>query len=717
MKKLLLAFICVILLLPSRADDGMWIPALLDKTRYDRMVQLGCKLSAEDIYSVNNSSLKDAVILFDRGCSGVVVSGSGLIFTNHHCGYGAIQSHSSLEHDYLTNGFVANSRSEELPNPNVTVSFLVKMSDVTDKILSGVSASLSEWNRKAKVQENSDALIAELSKTSSNKFVVKPLYNENQYFLYEYEVYTDIRLVAAPPSNIGKFGGDTDNWVWPRHTGDFSVFRIYAGKDNKPAPYSTENVPYKPKKYVPVSIKGVAEDDFTMVYGYPAMTDQYLAAREVELLVELSLPQKVELRRVRLNIMEDEMNINLQARIQYAAKHAGVSNAWKKWEGMIKGLSAVDAVAKKQDMELKFQQWISQDQARSSKYGGLFKKFDENLNIYQKYLPVFDYYNEAVLGSEIIVQASRFYTFLNKNTALDDAAFQAELKKYIQTLDVHYKNYSQAIDKRMFISLLQLYRKNITPEFHPEIFATINSKYKGDISRWADMVFEKSVLVSKESFTAVLDNWNKSSRKKLLADPALNTYLSFYSLLIGKVANPYNACILSNDSLYRIYMRGLSEFHSDRILFPDANQTLRVSYGQVEGYSPNDGVRYGYYTTVDGIMEKKDSTISDYVVSPKLTELWKAKDYGQYADSTGQLRVCFVASNHTSGGNSGSPVFNGSGELIGLNFDRCWEGTMSDIYYDPTLCRNIILDSRYMLFVLEKISGADHLIQELKIVK
>ena len=356
MKKLLLAFVCVVLLLPSRADDGMWVPALLDKTRYDRMVQLGCKLSAEDIYSVNNSSLKDAVILFDRGCSGVVVSESGLIFTNHHCGYGAIQSHSSLEHDYLTNGFVANSRSEELPNPGVTVSFLVKMSDVTDKILSGVDPNLTEFNRKTKVQENSDALIAEMSKTSANKFVVKPLYNENQYFLYEYEVYTDIRLVAAPPSNIGKFGGDTDNWVWPRHTGDFSVFRIYAGKDNKPAPYSTDNVPYKPKKYVPVSIKGVAEDDFTLVYGYPAFTDQYLAAREVELMVNLSLPQKVELRRVRLNLMEDEMNVNPLARIQYAAKHAGVSNAWKKWEGKIKGLNAVDAVEKKQEMEQEFKQ-------------------------------------------------------------------------------------------------------------------------------------------------------------------------------------------------------------------------------------------------------------------------------------------------------------------------------------------------------------------------
>ena len=347
----------------------------------------------------------------------------------------------------------------------------------------------------------------------------------------------------------------------------------------------------------------------------------------------------------------------------------------------------------------------------------MFKKFDANFKVYERYSPVFDYYNEAVLGSEILVLASRFYSFLNKNSSLEDDAFKAEFKKYIQTLDVYFKNYSPAIDKRVFVSFLQLYRKNISAEFHPEIFTTINAKYKGDISRWADMVFEKSVLVSQERFNAALEKWNKNSRKKLFADPALNTFLSFYSVLLDKVANPYNACILSNDSLYRIYMRGLSEFHSDRILFPDANQTLRVSYGQVEGYSPNDGVRYGYYTTIDGIMQKNDSTISDYVVSPKLMELWKAKDYGQYADSTNQLRVCFVASSHTSGGNSGSPVFNANGELIGLNFDRCWEGTMSDIYYDPTLCRNIILDSRYLLFVLDKVSGAGHLVQELKIVK
>lgn len=717
MRRLLIVLISILLLLPARADEGMWIPMLLDKTRYDRMQALGCKLTPEDIYSVNNSSLKDAVLLFDRGCSGVVVSDAGLIFTNHHCGYGAIQNHSTLEHDYLTDGFIANSRSEELPNPGVTVSFLVKMDDVTSRILKDVTESMTETDRKFKIQENIDVLISESSRNNKNRFIVKPLYNENQYFIYEYEVYTDIRLVAAPPSNIGKFGGDTDNWVWPRHTGDFAVFRIYADKNNRPATYSPDNVPYKPKKYVPVSIKGVAEDDFTMVYGYPAVTDQYLTSNEVDLMLNLQLPQKVELRRIRLNIMKEEMDADPLTRIKYAAKYAGVSNAWKKWEGMIKGLTAVDAVSKKKVMEQQFSQWVAQDATRKATYQNLFDKFNANHEVYKRYALVVDYYGESVLATELISQASRLYTFMNKNFALDDAAFLNELKKHVQGMEGFYKNYDQGIDKRILVRMLQSYRKNIAPEFYPDIFTTIDTRYKGDYNKWADYIFSKSLLSSKEKLHEFVNNWNKNSKKKLNADPAISTFLSFYGVLAGKVAEPYNQAIVSNDSLYRIYMRGLQEFHQDRILFPDANQTLRVSYGQVQGYSPTDAVRYGYYTTIDGIIEKQDSTISDYVVSPKLIELWKAKDYGQYADSTGQLRVCFAASNHTSGGNSGSPVFNARGELIGLNFDRCWEGTMSDIYYDPALCRNIVLDSRYMLFVIEKISGARHLIEELQIVR
>ena len=717
MKKLLLAVLSIFLLLPTHADDGMWIPMLLDKTRYDRMLELGCKLSIEDIYSVNNSSLKDAVVLFDRGCSGVVVSNTGLLFTNHHCGFGAIQSHSTLEHNYLVNGFVANTREEELPNPAVTVSFLVKMEDVTNLILNGITDNINEIDRKSKIQENIDNLITASSKKSTNKFVVKPLYNENQYFIYDYEVYTDVRLVAAPPSNIGKFGGDTDNWVWPRHTGDFSVFRIYADKNNRPAPYSVDNIPYTPKKFVPVSIKGVAENDFTLVYGYPAVTDQYLTAREVNLMVDLQLPQKVELRRVRLNIMKEEMDADPLTRIQYAAKYAGVSNSWKKWEGMIKGLKAVDAVSKKKELEQKFHTWVLQDETRKVKYEKLFDQFNSNYNNFEKFATIVDYYSESVLATEIITQASRLYTFLNKNSSLDDAALQAELKKYIKTLDGYYKNYSAVIDKKTFISMMQLYKKKISPEFYPSIYTDIDKKFKGDFNLWANDLFSNSVLVSPNKFNAFADKWNKKSRKKLLSDPAIEAFLGFYGVLITKVADPYNKSLISIDSLYRVYMRGLEEFNSDRILFPDANQTLRVSYGQVKGYSPADAVKYQYYSTIDGIIEKQDSLISDYIVSPKLLELWKKKDYGQYADSTGQLRVCFIASNHTSGGNSGSPVFNANGELIGLNFDRGWEGTMSDVYYDPSLCRNIVLDSRYLLFVLDKVSGASHIINELQLIR
>lgn len=717
MKRLFFALLSIILFLPARGDDGMWIPMLLDQTRYERMVQLGCKLTPEDIYSVNNSSLKDAVILFDRGCSGVVVSDAGLLFTNHHCGYGAIQSHSTLDHDYLTDGFMANSRSEELPNPGMTVSFLVKMEDVTDIILKGVTGSMAEADRNARVQENTDSLVAALSKNNTNKFVVKPLYNDNQYFVYEYEVYSDIRLVAAPPSNIGKFGGDTDNWVWPRHTGDFSVFRIYAGKDNRPATYSPDNVPYKPKKYVPVSIRGVAENDFTMVYGYPAVTNQYLTAREVDLMVNLQLPQRVALRTVRLNIMQEEMNADPLTRIKYAAKYAGVSNAWKKWDGMIKGLNVVDAVSKKKEMEKEFMNWVLQEEARKLKYNDLFTQFNRNYDVFQKYALVVDYYSEAVLAPELLLQASRLYAFLHKNYGLADTAFHNQIQKYVAGMEGFYKNYSPVIDKKILIKMMQSYRKNISSEFYPELFTTVDQRYKGDFARWADDVFSRSVLVSRDKFKGFINKWNKNSRKKLLADPAVTAYLSFYGIIAGKVVGPYNQSISGNDSLYRIYMQGIREFNKGKVLYPDANQTMRVSYGQVKGYNPKDAVSYQYYTTVDGIIEKEDSTISDYVVSSKLMELWKKKDFGQYADSTGQLRTCFIASNHTSGGNSGSPVFNARGELIGLNFDRGWEGTMSDIYYDPSLCRNIILDSRYLLFVLDKVSGGSHLIRELNIVK
>lgn len=717
MKKYILLIVCIFLLFPVRADEGMWIPTLLGETRYNRMVELGCKLTPEDIYSINNASLKDAVVLFDRGCTGVLVSNEGLLFTNHHCGYGAIQNHSSLEHNYLANGYIANSRSEELPNPSLTVSFLVKMEDVTDKVLSNVNANLTEWDRQLIVQENISNIIAQVSNGSQNKFVIKPLYNNNQYFIYEYEVFTDVRLVAAPPSNIGKFGGDTDNWVWPRHTGDFSVFRIYADKNNKPAPYSPDNVPYKPKKFVPVSIKGVEENDFTMVYGFPATTDEYLTSQEIDLMVNLQLPQKVALRSIRLGIMKEEMDADPLTKIKYAAKYAGTSNAWKKWEGMIKGLKAADAVSKRIELEKSFNNWVLQDETRRNKYTNLFSDFGSNFGIYKKYALVVDYYNEAVLAVEILNQASRLFTFLNKNSLLPDSTFRTELKKYAKGMETYYKNYSSSIDKKTLKQLTLQYRNNIAAEYHPIVFSEIDSRFKGDIDAWSDYVFEKSILASQDKLNKFIGNWNKKSKEKVLKDPAVSAYLSFFSIVAGKVSEPYNKSVLKSDSLYRIYMQGLQEFNHNRLLYPDANQTLRISYGKVQGYSPADAINYQHYTTVDGIIEKQDSTISDYIVSSKLLELWKNKDYGQYADSLGKLRVCFIASNHTSGGNSGSPVFNANGELIGLNFDRCWEGTMSDIYYDPSLCRNIVLDSRYMLFVLEKISGAKHLINELQIIK
>lgn len=691
------------------ADDGMWIPLLLEKYNIEDMQKLGLKLSAEDIYSINNSSLKDAVVQFGGGCTGELISDEGLLITNHHCGYGSIQKLSSVQNDYLTDGFWAMNRSEELPNEGLSVSFLIEMKDVSKEVLSGITESTNEQDRATMVDKAIKGIIKTISESTHYKAIVKPFYYGNEYYLFVYEVFNDVRLVGAPPSSIGKFGGDTDNWMWPRHTGDFSMFRIYADKDNKPAAYSTDNVPYKPKKSFSINLKGVKENDFTMVYGFPGRTTEYLTSDAVSYIVDKRNPARIKLRDKKLSIMREEMMKSDKVRIQLSSKYAGVANGWKKWIGEKKGLERLDAITVKQEQEQKLQKWIGLEVKREAKYGKLLNDYQtistntENLSLASEYI------FEAVFGVEIIGFVSKFKS-LDK---LEDEALEKQIAKLKNAIKPFFKDYDLATDKRIMEALFEIYHQDQSKASQPEFFRTIEKKYKSDYAKFAEAVYSKSVFTSEEKLNKFLDNY---SNKKLTKDPIYMIFQSAIDFYYQTIYPTVSVEEGKKTKLNRDYMKALLDFSTDSILFPDANFTLRIAYGKVEGYEPKDGVEYKYYTTLGGLMEKKEMEVYDYIVDDKLVDLYQKKDYGDYSqDST--MHVCFAGSNHTTGGNSGSPVLNAEGHLIGVNFDRNWEGTMSDIMYDPDQCRNIALDIRYALFIVDKFAGAGYLINEMDIIK
>jgi len=697
------------------ADEGMWIPLFLKKYNIDDMQKKGFKLTAEDIYSVNNASLKDAVPIFGRGCTSMMVSEQGLLLTNHHCGYGQIQAHSSLDKDYLTNGFWAMSKEEELPNPGLSVTFLVRMEEVTDQVLSEVTDQISESQRQAIVARKSQEIILAATKGTHYQAKVKPFFSSNRYFLFVEEVFTDVRLVGAPPSAIGKFGGDTDNWMWPRHTGDFSVFRVYANKDNKPADYSQDNVPYKPKKHLKISMKGVEKGDFTMVLGYPGSTQEYLPSYAVDLVINQYNPHKIALRQTSIDIMLSEMTKDAGVRIKYSAKQAGVSNSWKKWIGESRGLIRLDAVNKKIAQETKFQKWADSDADLQIKYGSILPEYKAVYSEIGKYEHVMNYIFEDILSLELVRSARE----LNRLSDLNTEATPDELNKAKESVKAwangFYKDYYQGIDQKIFVAFLKMYADNISKEYQPETFNLINSKYKGDYQKFADDVYAKSFMVSQEKFNAFIDKFSLKSLKKLEADPFRKLYTEIIDIYRNKLDEPFNKLEAKVELLDRKYMQGLIEMEKDKKFYPDANFTLRVSYGQVDDYMPRNAVKYMPFTTVAGIIEKDNPDIYDYRVPQKLKDLYQAKDYGKYGKD-GELNVCFTASNHTTGGNSGSPVIDANGNLLGLNFDRNWEGTMSDIMYDPDQCRNITLDIRYALFLIDKYAGAGYLVEEMDLV-
>ncbi|MFD2244757.1 S46 family peptidase [Pontibacter ruber] len=702
----------------ARPDEGMWLPMLLKQLNESEMQKKGMKLTADDIYSINQSSLKDAIVSFGGFCTGEMISPEGLLLTNHHCGYGQIQQHSSVEKDYLTDGFWAMNRAQELPNPGLTATFIVRMEDVTKQILEGIPANVAEAEREAMIQRNMANVRRASTAGTHYDAVIKPYFYGNEYYMYITETFRDIRLVGAPPSSIGKFGGDTDNWMWPRHTGDFSMFRVYAGADNKPADYSPNNVPYKPKHHLPISLSGIKEGDFTLVFGFPGRTNEYLTSHAIQEIYEVSNPAKIKIRDTKLGILDKDMKASDAVRIQYAAKYASVANAWKKWIGESRGLRKANTIQKKKALEQQFNQWVAADATRQQKYGNLLAQFEQNYKKLDGITISRDYYMEAANGVELIRYAS---DYVKLNDLIQAKAPQEAINEQITRMEKgiagFYKDYNAPTDKKVFAALLGMYYNDIDPKMHPEAFKTVRQKYKGDFSKYADDVYSKSFLTSEAGARKVLQEVKTGKSQRLINDPAVQLASSINAYYNAKVLPTYTQVNDNLNLLYRTYITGLRVMQQDRKFYPDANSTLRVAYGKVEPYDPVDGVKYKYYTTLEGIIEKAASgAAEDYAIPARLQELYDKKDYGPYGVN-GELPVAFIASNHTTGGNSGSPVINANGQLIGTNFDRNWEGTMSDLAYNPDQVRNISVDVRYVLFIVDKFAGAGHLVKEMTLVQ
>ncbi len=715
MKKIrTLTLLCMMLALSlsTLANEGMWIPSLLKKYNIEEMQAMGFKLTAEDVYDVNNNSMKDAVVLFGRGCTGEMVSNKGLLFTNHHCGYSQIQAHSSLENDYLTDGFWAKSQSEELVNPNLEVRYLDYMEDVSSSVFAGTE-DLSETELSKKIANNIKAIKEERNHGGFIDVQVKPIFKGNQYFAYVYKVFKDVRLVGAPPSAIGKFGGDTDNWMWPRHTGDFAVFRVYANANNEPAEYAEDNKPYQPKAYFPISIGGVQPEDFVMVFGFPGSTDEYLPSYAVDLLMNQTDPARVDIRTVKLGIMKQFMNNDAEVRIKYAAKYASASNGWKKWQGEIKGLKRLNAVKVKQDFEAEFTDWLNSDKASKEKYQEVLPKLNEHYQAIAPLSNAYHYYLETwYYGAEIMSLAYKLQREIkNKDYKAMQAEDLSKLQAKLRTMvDAHFKDYDQDTDQAVFVALMRKLQADIDASYLPTSFASTMSKYNNQ--QLLSKVYNKSFLTQKDEVYKWIDELPKKANVKDSMFEFTNELTEEYN----KISTVYGALNRKIKALEKQYMAGIMEMKKNQRLYPDANNlTMRIGYGKVENYKPADGVVYNHYTTLNGIIEKDNPEIYDYNVPQKLRNLYADKDYGRYALDNGSLPVAFIASVHTTGGNSGSPAINAEGQLIGINFDRCWEGTMSDIMFDADRCRNIMVDVRYVLFIIDKFAGASYLLEEMNI--
>lgn len=692
----------------SAQQGGMWIPSLLQGMNEKEMKNLGMKMSVSDIYSVNQSSLKDAVPQFNGGCTSEVISPKGLLLTNHHCGYDEIQSHSSVEHDYLTNGFWAYKMEDELPNPDLEVTFIIRIEDVTKQVLEGVAALETEAEKQKKIQENISTLTKTLPKESWQENKIRTFYEGNQYMLFVTESYKDVRLVGAPPSSIGKFGSDTDNWVWPRHTGDFSLFRIYADKDNRPAAYSKDNVPYRPKHFLPISLDGVSEGDFTLVFGYPGKTTEYLPAVAVEQIVNELNPAKIEVRDKALKVQDGFMRSDPAIKIQYASKYAGIANYWKKWIGETQGLKKSDAIAIKRKQEAVFMKEVA-EAGKQSEYGNLLRDFEQNYKEIAPYALSRDYFIEVVLrNTELLNVGYKMYQLEQLYQNKGEQAFNDRKNNLSKGLGDFYKDFNARVDEKVFEQLIDLYVRKSPATFLPSGLS------QADPALLTRNLYGQSKLTTLEGTRELLTGDASVVLNNLNADKGYQLIKEIADNFSKKVAPKYEELNLKIQALQRTYMKAQLELNKNARMFPDANSTLRVTYGKVKGYEPRDAVAYKPFTYLDGVMEKYIPGDYEFDVPQKLRELYERKDYGPYGTG-GKMPVCFIGTNHTTGGNSGSPALDAYGNLIGLNFDRVWEGTMSDIYYDPAICRNVMADIRYILFVIDKYAGAKNLINELKI--
>lgn len=712
-RKILATLVVVLLTAQAFANEGMWLLHLLKKINEGEMQEMGLKLSAEDIYSVNNSSIKDAIVRLNGGsCTAEVISDKGLVLTNHHCAYGAVQSLSSVENDYLTDGFWAMSTDQELPIEGMTVGFLQYIEDVTDRVLENVTPEMSESERSQAIAMVMEEIRKEIAEEGLEADI-KSMYYGNEFYLFTYKTYSDIRLVGVPPESIGKFGGDTDNWMWPRHTGDFSMLRIYSDGENNPADYSEENIPYTPKHHLPVSLDGVKANDFTMILGYPGSTDRYLSSFGVKEALDIHNPTIVDIRTQRLEAMKRHMDESKAVRIQYASKYAQVANYWKYFQGQSKGLKRLDVYNQKKALEMEFSNWVDQREARKEKYGEALGLIEAYHTENSKTEAARTYVNEVGFGSAITVMAWRF----NGNVA---ASYDEESKSYNQDaidafkgrVDELYKDYDLKTEKDVFISLFKMWQENLPKEQQPDIFDLINKKYKGSVERFADKMFEDSFLATPEA----LKEWlNKPKQKTVEKDLAMMTFKSVLNLYRAKLANPELAS--NYERGYRLFVDGLRQMQTEKKFYPDANSTMRLTYGKVGDYYPADAVHYDYVTTANGILQKKDNKNPEFVVPSKLEELIREEEFGPYADENGNLITCFISDNDITGGNSGSPVLNGEGHLIGLAFDGNWEAMSGDIAFEPELQRTISVDIRYVMFVVDKFAGAKNLIDEIDFVK
>ncbi|WP_105047686.1 S46 family peptidase [Polaribacter butkevichii] len=673
-------------------QGGMWIPSLLEGMNEQEMTSLGSKLSAKDIYDVNNSSLKDAIGHFNGGCTSEIISPKGLILTNHHCGFGQIQAHSTLENDYLKDGFWAMNLKEELPNPGLYVEFIVRIEDVTDKVLKGINNALTEKEKQSIITKNGNALQKTTTKEAWQQTKIKSFFQGNQFFLFVTERFEDIRLVGAPPTNIGKFGSDTDNWVFPRHTGDFSMFRIYADANNRPAKYNKDNVPYTPKHFLPISLDGVEEGDFTLVFGFPGTTDEYLPAVAIKHITEEYNPTNIAIREAALKVIDAKMKTSDAIRIKYASKQARIANAWKKWIGENLGIKKSDAVKKRQAFEASFTKALAEKNLLE-KYGTILPEFDR---LYKDFAPINikrrNFIEVFLVTNELMSMTFRAYQFEQAITK-NPKSFDKAKASIVNTLKGIHKNYDVGVDKGVF--------KNVMPFFNKNADASI---------------YDKTAFTHLDAALNLFDGNAKKVLKKLNKDAAYQYAKPMIEAFYNAINKEYQ---LKNEpivALQKTYMKALMEALPNARYFPDANSTLRVTYGQVRGYSPRDAVYYNPVSYLDGVIEKYIPGDYEFDVPVKLRELYKTKNYGQYADKNGKVPVCFLGTNHTTGGNSGSPAIDAEGNLIGLNFDRVWEGTMSDMNYDPEICRNIMVDVRYVLFIVDKYAGATHLIDEMTLV-